>query len=326
MLSTKPESLDCFRLTGVLEGLAELSQMPEIRQQLVRLIHNCACSEALLSSFRSPALLAVVVEVATVVGETRGTALGALVKLSLDRECALLLARSPIFTTERLISMFLEATSSLSSENLALLKLIRNVADYQPELVIGFDTEIITSCIQNKDRQELLCDVLAVANRAKMTGERAIQLTQHPGFIQLIVGVLKSDRVMPQIHLESIMFISSVVVFPEAVQQLMALDVVTLLLLVMSRYPEDLDIQTQALFAFYRMTYCPESRGSVVRNKKILDAALVCAASKNAVINQAANLMLDAAAALDPKCAGVLKLPRFDAFNQEWMQIMGRPH
>jgi hypothetical protein len=122
------------------------------------------------------------------------------------------------------------------------------------------------------------------------------------------------------------MFISSVVVFPEAVQQLMALDVVTLVLLVMSRYPEDLDIQTQGLFAFYRMTYCPESRGSVVGNKRVLDAALVCAASKNAIINQAANLMLDAAAALDPKCAGVLKLPRFDAFNQEWMQIMGRPH
>jgi hypothetical protein len=69
--------------------------------------------------------------------------------------------------------MFVDATTVHSEGNRILLQLIQNVADSQPDLIRGFDQDIVTACARNSDRHDALTNIFAIANRARMSSDRA---------------------------------------------------------------------------------------------------------------------------------------------------------
>jgi hypothetical protein len=100
-----------------------------------------------------------------------------------------------------------------------LLKLIRNVADNQPDLVRGFDLEIVEACTRHLNRPPLV-DVLAVANRGEMNSERAKFCAAQQPLVHVFLAVLGNELVSPQLHLECVMFISAMVLYSAAAQAL----------------------------------------------------------------------------------------------------------
>jgi hypothetical protein len=57
----------------------------------------------------------------------------------------------------------------------------------------------------------------------------------------------------------------------------------------------------------------------------VIDTVLKHSTSKNAVLNGIAHSVLDAIVTFDKLSAERLKLPRFDAFNQEWLAAIANP-
>jgi hypothetical protein len=254
----------------------------------------------------------------TIQCDERIAALIILSKLSLDREISLSIARSPLFTSENLKTMFVQATSAETEENRVLLKLIRNVADNQPDLVRGFDAEIVTACARNIDRPPLV-DILAVANRGKMNSERAkFSVAQQP-LVDVLFAVLGNERASPQLHLECAMFISALVLYSAAAQALGKRGIVDALVKVFFWHLDDLDIQAQCLFAFFRVICHSETRTALLAHPEVIDVVLKHSTAKNAVLNGIAHAVLDAIVTFDRQSAERLKGPRFDAFNHEWL-------
>jgi hypothetical protein len=254
----------------------------------------------------------------TLESDERMAALVLLSKLSMDREITLSIARSPLFTSDNLKTMFVQATHVETEESRVLLKLIRNVADNQPDLVRGFDPEIVTACVKNLERPPLV-DVFAIANRGKMNSERAKYYVAQQPCVQVLFTILEKEQASPQLHLECVMFVSALVLYSAAAQTLGKRGIVDVLVRVFFKHLNDLDIQSQCLFAFFRLICHSETRAALLAHPEVIDVVLKHSTSKNAVLNGIAHSVLDAIVTFDRQSAERLKLPRFDAFNQEWL-------
>jgi hypothetical protein len=325
VFSLHSEALGVIKQDAIFEGISTLVDLVELRSPLIRIFYRCSLSGGHDEVFRREKVITMLIVATTLDCNERMVALIILSKLSLDREISLSIARSALFTTENLKGMFVHATSAVGEESRVLLQLIRNIVDSQPDLVRGFDAEIITACGQNAERQEVLLDIFAVANRTKMNSERAKYYTSQQPFVQLMLSVLNTDRALPQLKLECVMFISSIVLYSAAAQALGKLGIVDLLVRLFLKYADDLDMQTQCLFAFFRISCHSETRAALLTHPEVVDAVLRHSISKNAVLNGIANAVVDAIVTFDRQSAERLKLPRFECFNQEWLLAVDSP-
>lgn len=317
------ETIDVFKSAGVFEGIAKFVSYTELRPQLIRMFYKCSIAEGSDEAFRNKDLLNMLITASTTDCEERLIALVVLMKLSLDRECALTISTSPILTSENLKIMFVTATTSTSSatkkDGRILLKLIRNVAYNQPNLVSGFDQEIVNACKINANDLDMLCDIIAVASRAKVNSDRAKFFTNNDEFVQTIASILHNKNAQPQLHLECIMLVSSFVLYSAPAQKLGKFKIVDLVVNVFLWHHNEYDIQTQCLYTFYRFVCHTDSRTALISHPEIVDAIIQHSASKNSVLNGIANAVLDALVTFDKTYAEKIKGPRFDAFNQEWL-------
>lgn len=318
------ETIDVFKSAGVFEGIATLVGYTELRPQLIRMFYKCSIAEGSDEAFRNKDLLNMLITASTTDCEEKVIALVVLMKLSLDRECALTISTSSLLTSENLKIMFVTATTSSSSatkkDGRILLKLIRNVAYNQPNLVSGFDQEIVNACKVNANNLDMLCDIIAVASRAKINSDRAKFFTNNDEFVQTIASILHNRNVQPQLHLECIMLVSSFVLYSAPAQKLGKFKIVDLVVNVFLWHQNEYDIQTQCLYTFYRFVCHTDSRTALISHPEIVDAIIQHSASKNPVLNGIANAVLDALVTFDKTYADKIKGPRFDAFNQEWLK------
>ena len=317
--SFHPETVETFKSSGVFDGIAKLVSIQELRPQLIRMFYKCSVAEGSDEAFRNKELLNMLIASSTTDSDERIIALVVLMKLSLDKECAMTISSSHVFTPENLKNMFVQATSSKQGEGRILLKLIRNVADNQPNLVSGFDQEIVNACEANKTNYDMLCDIISVAGRAKINSERAKFFTNQENFVQILISVLQNKKVQPQLHLECIMLVSSFVLYSAPAQVLGKFKIVDLIVSIFMAHPNEIDLQTQCLFTFYRFVCHTESRSALISHPEIVDIIIQHSASKNAILNSIANAVLDALVTFDKTYAQKIKIPRFDAFNQEWL-------
>jgi hypothetical protein len=86
--------------------------------------------------------------------------------------------------------------------------------------------------------------------------------------------------------------------------------------------PEDLDTQTQCLYAFHRFACHAGPRAELLKNPEVSERIVTLAASPNAVVNKTANAVIDALDSFDAKIGAMLRGPRFDAFNREWLDAV----
>jgi hypothetical protein len=316
------EAIDTLSGSGIFEGIGKLVEIPELRSQLIRMFYKCSVADGNDEAFRNENILNLLVSASTTDCEERLISLIVLSKLSLDKECASTIARSPLFTPENLVKMFVHATQGTTGENRALLKLIRNIADCQPELIKGFDNDVIAACGRNTDYQDQLADIFAIANRAPMNGTRAKYFVSQGPLIQLMVSIISNNQSLPQLQLEVVMLIASLVLYSPCAQELLKVGVVDHLVPLFSTNPEELDLQTQCLFAFYRLVCHSATRTALLKHEEIVDLIIRHSRSHNAVLNGIANSVLDALVTFDRSLAEKLRLPRFDAFNLEWIQAV----
>jgi hypothetical protein len=316
------EAIPVIKRPEIFEPMSTLVDFPELRPQLVRIFYKCSIGEGTDDVFRNEKLLNMLILSTTIVCDERMIALIVLSKLSLDKECSLMIARSPLFTTDNIKSMFLHATTAFNDDGRILLALLRNVADNQADLIRGFDAEIIAACEQNSEKVEILIDVLAIANRSRMTSDRAKLISGQLPFLKLILALLADERGHPQVHLECVMFVGSLVLYAAAAQVLGGLGIVERLARVFAWHCDNLDIQAQCMFAFCRLISHAQTRVALLARTEIIDAALRLSTARNAVMNQIANAVIEAIFVFDKDAAERLKLPRFDHFNHEWLAAM----
>jgi hypothetical protein len=158
-----------------------------------------------------------------------------------------------------------------------------------------------------------------------MNSERAKFYALQQPFIQILLLVLGNERALPQLHLECIMFVSSLVLYSAAAQGLGKHGIVDLLVKDFFWHADDLDVQSQCMFAFFRLVCHGDTRAALLAKREVIDTILKHSTSKNAVLNGIAHSVLDAIVTFDKQSAERLKLPRFDAFNQEWLAAITNP-
>ncbi|OHT00783.1 hypothetical protein TRFO_07762 [Tritrichomonas foetus] len=315
------ECITEFKNQELLPALARFSSVNEIRSPLIKFFYNCTSAENSDALFRDPAILNALISATTANCEERMISLVILMKLSCDKECAQTIAQSSVFTTSNLKNMFAQATSKQTQENKILLKMIRNVADNQPSLIDGFDEEIVKGCLNNARNMDILADIFAVSSRAKMNNNRAKFFTSRNDFVNLIIQILSNQSAKSQLHLEIVMFVSSVSLFKEPAKTLQEAKVVDKVINIFKWHSEDIDIQIQCMFAFYRFIIHSDSRSDLLKHDEIIDMIIKHSASRNAVLNSIANTVLEALEIFDKKTAAKIKFPRFVAFNEEWLQV-----
>ena len=316
------ETMEEFKNANAFEEVTKLAEIPELRGPLMRVYYKCATSGAPVGAFGKSSLLDMLIASATSDCEERMIALVILMNLSTDRECASRIAKSSVFTSTNLKNIFVQATATEKEENGVLLKMIRNVADNQPELIKGFDEEIVKACAQNRNNEECLCDVFAVANRAKMNSDRAKFFAGKDAFIAQIIEILKDTTALSQLHLEVVMFVSAIVLYSVPAQVLEKNRIVDHIVQLFLLHKNEPDIQAQCLFTFYRFICHTNTRNSLIAHSEIVDAVIQHSAARNAVLNQIGNAVLDALVTFEKSYAEKIKAPRFNAFNQDWLQSM----
>jgi hypothetical protein len=303
----------------VIQNIAGLCDIGELRPQLIRIFYKCSIGEGSDEAFRNEKLVNMLIYSTTIPCEERFVSLVILSKLALDRQISQTIARSPIFTVDNLREMFVHATMRQSEESGVLRKLIRNVADNQPDLIRGFDADVVAAAQRNSEKTEVLIDVLAINNRARMTSDRAKFFTGQTDFVALIIGILANEKSAPQLHLECVMLVAALVLYSCSCQALAKMGIVDKVVTVCRWHAEDLDIIAQCLFAFCRLICHAETRSALLEQKGTIEAVLRLTTSKNAVLNAIANAVVDAIMTFDQMAAETLRTPRFDAFNHEWL-------
>jgi hypothetical protein len=246
-------------------------------------------------------------------------------KVSIDKDCAKTIATSPAFTQDNIRNMFVQATQRQSPENRLILKMLRNIADAQPALVEGLDQDVLAAVARNSQNLEGLSDILAIANCAKMNSARAKSLTANKDFVNILIGCLSNRRAPAQLQLEGVMFIAAAVLYSDAAKAL-GTRIVGCAVDVFLANPEDLDIQAQCLFAFYRFICHAESRSALIANRGIIEAVIRHSASRNAVLAAMANAVLESLVSFDKEWNDKIRRPRYEAFNQEWIRSMRVSH
>jgi hypothetical protein len=217
--------------------------------------------------------------------------------------------------------MFVQATERQTPENKILLKMIRNIADNQSSFVEGFDNEIIQATVNNGQNLDVLSDVFSISSRGKMSSARAKFFTAEKRFVLLLTQILSNRRALPQLHLECVMFVSSVILYSEPAKILGA-QIVAGIVNVFSWYPEDLDIQTQCMFAFYRFICHTESRAALVNRPGIVETVIQHTASQNTIVSDMANSVLEVLTCFEREWRERIKRPRYMAFNQQWLRAL----
>jgi hypothetical protein len=312
------EAIAIVKQDSIFEGLTPLVDIPELRSQLIRIFYRCSVGETSDEVFRRDKVVNMLITATTIDCDERMVALIILSKLSLDREISLSIGKSPLFTPENLKGMFANATTNDNEGTRILLTLISNVADNQPELVRGFDAEIAAACVQNRD-QPILVEIFAIANRGKMNSDRAKFFIAQEAFVQVLFEVFANENAPPQLHLECVMFVSALVLYSAAAQALGKRGIVEIIIRVFLTHSEDLDVQAQALFVFFRLACHSETRAALLARPEVVELVIKDSISKNSVVNSIANSVLDAIVTFDRQSAERLRVPRFDAFNHEWL-------
>ena len=320
--SFHPEVIPNFKDSGVFDNFAKLSDLPELRSSLTRLIYQCTLSTDKFDYFRNNTLLDLLIYSATNEGPDHVISLVVLMRLSQDKECSQLIAQSPVFTKENVRTMFIDAANRVGNDSAILLHLIRNIADNQPKLVTGFDDAIVDASLYNKENLEALSDIFAVSSRAKMDSTRAKYFASKPEFVSLVVNILSNPKSLPQLQLECIMFVSSIVLFSAPAQVFESQNIVKHVVNVFMQRSDDLDIQTQCLFCFYRFVCHTETRKALISHNEIVNAIIQHSGSKNQVLASMANSVLEALVTFDRGWAERIRKPRFVAFNKDWIQAI----
>lgn len=78
------------------------------------------------------------------------------------------------------------------------------------------DAELLAACLRLGRSDEDLADIVAVINRAKMTADRTKYFTNQRPFLDMLASLLENSRAEPQLHLEIVLFVSSVSLFVDA--------------------------------------------------------------------------------------------------------------
>ena len=315
------ECLEEFKNQNVFSAIAKFASINEIRSPLIKFFYNCSSYENSDALFRDPAIINTLIGASSSQCEERLISLVILMKMSSDKECSQILAKSSVFTSGNLKSMFVQATSKSSKENKALLKIIRNLADNNPSLIDGFDEEIVKASVNNSRNMDILSDIFAISSRAKMSNSRAKFFTSKENFVTLLMQILSNQTAYPQLHLECVMFVSSVALYKEPVTILQDSKVIDKVINVFKWHSDDIDIQIQCLFAFYRFIVHSVSRADLLSHDEVIDRIIQHSASKNATLSSIANTVLEALEIFDKKTAAKIKLPRFVTFNSEWLQV-----
>ncbi|EAY01407.1 hypothetical protein TVAG_230110 [Trichomonas vaginalis G3] len=318
------EVLPNFQKNNVFEYIGKLCDIMELRQSLIKFLYQASLNSPTFESFQVQKIVDLLIHAATSNNQDHVIALVILMRLSTDIKCSQMIAQSPIFTPQNVRQMFVDSANHTSGDSAILLHLIRNIADNQPKLVTGFDDAIVDACIANKDNLEALCDIFAVSSRAKMDSTRAKFFVSKQPFVQLVVSILSSRNSLPQLQLECVMFVSSVVLFSKPAQELEEQGIVKHVVGVFMQYNDDLDIQTQCLFCFYRFVCHTETRKALISHNEIINAVIKHSGSKNSVLSQMANSVLDALVTFDRGWAEKIRKPRFEAFNWEWISIIDK--
>ena len=118
------------------------------------------------------------------------------------------------------------------------------------------------------------------------------------------------------------MFVSSLVLFSTPAKELAKNDIVNLVIAVFNRNRDEADIQAQCLFAFYRFIIHGETRKAFTAHPEIIDRVIELSGSNNQVVSDIAGHVLEALLIFDKEWTEKIKLPRFLAFNRDWVNIM----
>lgn len=318
------EVIPNFQKNNAFETIGKLCDIQELRQSLIKFLYQSTLNTDAYECFQVQGIIDLLIHAATISNQDHVIALVVLMRLSTDMKCSQMIAQSPIFTPQNVRQMFVDAANHTSGDSAILLHLIRNIADNQPKLVTGFDDAIIDACINNKDDMEALTDIFAILSRAKMDSSRAKYFVSRKPFVSLVVGILSNRNSLPQLQLEVVMFVSSVVLFSAPAHDLEEQNIVQHVVSVFLQFIDDLDIQTQCLFCFYRFVCHTDTRKSLIAHSEIINAIIKHSGSKNAVLSQIANSVLDFLVTFDKEWAEKIRKPRFEAFNWEWISIIDK--
>jgi hypothetical protein len=117
------------------------------------------------------------------------------------------------------------------------------------------------------------------------------------------------------------MFVSSVILYSEPAK-ILGGPIVDGVVKVFTWSPDDLDIQTQCLFAFYRFICHTDSRSALVGSPGIVEAIIRHSSSRNPVLSGMANSVLEVLVTIEKEWSERIKRPRYMAFNDEWIRAL----
>jgi hypothetical protein len=317
------EVIQIFRVSELFDALAALTDISELRFSIVRLFYQCFAVEQEIPPSSVNKCLNIIISAAVSSSEERLMSRFLLARLSFYHQCASEIAHSPLFTTESLRSIIVNDFSSANDEDAILLSLVRNVAEIQPELIRGLEPELLTASIRVQGDDERLADVLSVVNCAVITPESAELLLSSQPLFQRLIDALRNRKCTSQLQLEIVMFIAAVAVTEEIVILSQRFGIMDLLIDLFLGYQDDLEMQTQCLFAFYRLIPYDEPRVRLLRRSEIFPIVARLALSNSSNVSGISYALVDAIELFDKNMALQLRFTMFDAFNAEWMEAIG---
>ena len=307
------DSVDALKDAKVLQGLLPLLALPELQGAVVRLAYRLLPVDGDNEFYRSQELLQVLLA-----EREDPLALSLLARLSADRDAATAIAKSGTFTPQGVKDMFVKAAAQPKEENRLVLHMLRNLADSQPAIFVGFDNEILAAALKYGKKVEYIVDIVGIAGRSKMNVERAKFFCASKPLLELVFFYLNADSVAAPVHVEFIIFVGSLALFSASAATLTQAGLIPALVrLLVSK--TDLDVLTQVMFAFSRLTIHTASRAELLKRNDAIEAVLKHSSSRNAGLASIAGELLSTIGVFDRTWAEKLKTPRFDAYNSEWM-------
>jgi hypothetical protein len=313
------DGMEALVESGLFERFELIAPFAELRPKLTRVLYAVSAEDC--EPFRKRPILEMLAEAVRLSGEEKLFAVAVLQRLSNDPECAAIASRCPVFAGGGLKGLFLEAVS-MPPESGSFLSLIRNLAEASPELVVGFDGEIVAACLGCQKNREFLRDLIAIASRSQMSPERARSFVRAQGFVQLLCRFVQTQGIGEQAMLDAAVLLSSLMMVADEEGVKVNLDLVTLVGRILLSHRADCGVQTQCMFTLARLTYHTGMRDRIFREPALLDAIVEASASKDAALKNAGTLVLDAGSCFSPEVREYLKRPRFDRFNSDWIQAM----
>ena len=99
----------------------------------MRITYQSTISAENYACFRKSNFLDFLIYTATSDGPDHAISLVILMRLSSDKECSQMISQSPVFTSQNVKKMFVEAANNANADSAILLHLIRNIADHREE-------------------------------------------------------------------------------------------------------------------------------------------------------------------------------------------------